>query len=177
VTAIAAQAVPVGAATARVSGTAVFDHTGATCPKTPPAGYGTFTSYPLVLSGDLQVCWYTKIEWDPDAAAGTEIWGHCEHPIVPGTGAAWLRGITGYLGFIDIVSDATTRTAASSPSADDRRRPQWFSREYSGAYAASSIWAPMSSPGRSPARPCSTMYVAMRVATAFEVATIDDCGG
>jgi hypothetical protein len=149
VTAIAAPAVPVGAATTRVSGTAVFDHTGATCPKNPPAGYGTFTSYdPLVLSGDLQGCWYTKIErawdlgppsglyfevgrevfkgsvlggpvgtfstvysfesqWDPDAATGTEIWGHCEHPIVPGTGAVGLRGITGYLGFIDIVSDGS----------------------------------------------------------------------
>ena len=156
-----------------MSGTAVFDHTYTTCPKDPPAGYGKFTSYdPLVLSGDLEGCWYTKIEqawdlgpptglyfeigrevfkgsigdgregtfstvytfesqWDPDAATGTEIWGHCEHPIVPGTGKAGLRGIAGTSGSSTSSPTAATRTAASSASGEVDG-PQRFRREYSG---------------------------------------------
>ena len=73
VTTIATPAMPVGAATTQVSGTAVFDHTGAICPKKPPAGYDDFADYdPLVMSGDLEGCWYTNIDraWDLGPPSG-----------------------------------------------------------------------------------------------------------
>ena len=137
------------ATTTPVAGTAVFD-TGTSCPP-PPPGYGDFTDYPpLVMSGDLQGCWYTNVErswdlgqptglyfevgrevfvgrikggpvgtfstvysfeskWDPDIKTGHEVWGHCEHPIVPGSGTAGLKGVTGYIGFVDIVTDGSYR--------------------------------------------------------------------
>ena len=57
--------------------------------------------------GTFSTVYTFESQWDPDAATGTEIWGHCEHPIVPGTGRAGLRGISGYLGFIDIVTDGS----------------------------------------------------------------------
>ncbi|CAM4357887.1 hypothetical protein [Deinococcus marmoris] len=46
----------------QISGTAVYDVSGSTCPA-PPSGYADFVSYPgLVLSGSLQGCWYTKVD-------------------------------------------------------------------------------------------------------------------
>jgi hypothetical protein len=51
---------PAGAATNQMSGVAIFDSTGE-CPG-PPAGHEDFTSLPpLVMTGSLEGCWYTKI--------------------------------------------------------------------------------------------------------------------
>ena len=49
-----------GDAQTRLSGAAVFDS--AACPA-PPAGYEEFTDYPgLLLTGDLEGCWYTDVQ-------------------------------------------------------------------------------------------------------------------
>jgi hypothetical protein len=51
---------PAGAATNQISGIGIFDTAGA-CPD-PPAGYEDFTSIPpLVMTGSLEGCWYTKV--------------------------------------------------------------------------------------------------------------------
>jgi hypothetical protein len=47
------------AATDHVAGLMVFDEA-STCPG-PPAGYGDFTDYTVIVSGDLVGCWYTDI--------------------------------------------------------------------------------------------------------------------
>jgi hypothetical protein len=55
-----ALAAPAGAATNQLSGVGVFDTTGE-CPD-PPAGYEDFTSLPpLVMTGSLEGCLYTKV--------------------------------------------------------------------------------------------------------------------
>ena len=72
-TVTAAPSIPVNAATTPVSGTAVYDHTGATCPEDPPPGFEDFNDYdPLVMSGDLEGCWYTNIDrsWDLGPPSG-----------------------------------------------------------------------------------------------------------
>ena len=144
-TATAAPSIPVDAATTPVSGTFVFDADG-TCPG-PPPGYEDFTDYPVIVSGDLEGCWYTKIDqardlrpsglhlevgrevfvgsvrggpegsfstvytweskWDSDIATGTEIWGHCQHVIVRGSGTGGLHDVTGHLVRTDIAPDAS----------------------------------------------------------------------
>ncbi len=58
-TATAAPTIPVEAATIPVSGRMVFD-AGATCPA-PPDGYEDFIDYTVIVSGDLEGCWYTDI--------------------------------------------------------------------------------------------------------------------
>jgi hypothetical protein len=51
---------PAGAATNQISGVGFSDSTGE-CPP-PPAGYEDFTSIPpLVMTGSLEGCWYTKV--------------------------------------------------------------------------------------------------------------------
>ena len=56
---MAVLAVP-AAANDQLSGVSVYDTTGA-CPE-PPIGYEEFTSYPpLVMTGSLDGCWYTKV--------------------------------------------------------------------------------------------------------------------
>jgi hypothetical protein len=55
-----ALAAPAGAATNQISGVGVFDTTGV-CPA-PPTGYEDFTSLPpMVMTGSLEGCWYTKV--------------------------------------------------------------------------------------------------------------------
>ena len=57
---MAVLAAPAGAANDQLSGVSVYDTTGA-CPE-PPIGYEDFTSYPpLVMTGSLEGCWYTKV--------------------------------------------------------------------------------------------------------------------
>jgi hypothetical protein len=144
-TATATPSVAVDAARTAVSGTFVFDADGA-CPG-PPSGYEDFTDYPVVVSGDLEGCWYTKIDeardlrpsgihlevgrevfvgsvrggpegtfstaynwqskWDPDIATGTEVWGHCQHLIVRGSGTGGLQDVTGLILRTDVAPDAT----------------------------------------------------------------------
>ena len=55
-----APAAPAAAATNQISGVGIFDTTDQ-CPD-PPTGYEDFTSLPpLVMTGSLEGCWYTKI--------------------------------------------------------------------------------------------------------------------
>ena len=64
---------PVLATSNQVSGMGVFDTDGSTCPG-PPEGYPDFISYPpIVLTGSLEGCWYTKVEraTDHGAPSGT----------------------------------------------------------------------------------------------------------
>jgi hypothetical protein len=64
---------PAGAATNQLSRVVVFDTTGA-CPA-PPAGYEGFTSLPpLVMTGGLEGCWYTKILSTKDNGAPSGIY-------------------------------------------------------------------------------------------------------
>jgi hypothetical protein len=58
-TATAAPSIPVNATTTAVSGTMVFDAE-TTCPD-PPDGYADFVDYTVVVTGDLDGCWYTDI--------------------------------------------------------------------------------------------------------------------
>lgn len=54
----------------QISGTAVFDLSGSTCPDHPD-GYSGFTAYPpLLLSGSLQGCWYTEIDTSKTTPSG-----------------------------------------------------------------------------------------------------------
>jgi hypothetical protein len=68
-----ALAAPAGAATNQISGVGVFDTTGV-CPD-PPAGYEDFTSLPpMVMTGSLEGCWYTKILSTKDNGAPSGIY-------------------------------------------------------------------------------------------------------
>jgi len=61
---------PVNAATTQISGDAFYDTAGAVCGP-PPPGYADFTSVaPLVLSGSLAGCWYTKAETSKQTTSG-----------------------------------------------------------------------------------------------------------
>jgi hypothetical protein len=64
---------PAGAATNQISGVGVFDTTGA-CPA-PPSGYEDFTSLPpMVMTGSLEGCWYTKVLSAKDNGAPSGIY-------------------------------------------------------------------------------------------------------
>ncbi len=138
-----ASAVPVAAAaTTAIDATGVYDtDQGGICPHKKD-----YDSYlPIVMSGDLEGCWYThtdatwdlgaptglyfeaghelfvgrvhgamgsfkatytlESQYDPDVSTGKEVWGACQHQIMPGSGRDELRGISGHLGFADIVAD------------------------------------------------------------------------
>lgn len=70
---IVALAAPGSAATNQLSGVAVFDTTGV-CPE-PPTGYEDFTDLPpLVMTGSLDGCWYTKILTTKDNGAPSGIY-------------------------------------------------------------------------------------------------------
>lgn len=70
---IVALAAPGSAATNQLSGVAVFDTTGV-CPE-PPTGYEDFTDLPpLVMTGSLEGCWYTKILTTKDNGAPSGIY-------------------------------------------------------------------------------------------------------
>ena len=72
-TAVAAPA-PARATSTQISGIGVFDTAGTICPG-PPAGYDDFVSYPpIVLTGDLVGCWYTKVESVTDHGAPSGIY-------------------------------------------------------------------------------------------------------
>jgi hypothetical protein len=55
--------------------------------------------------GSFKASYVLESQWNPDITTGTEVWGGCQHQIVPGSGQAGLRGISGYLAFTDIVTD------------------------------------------------------------------------
>jgi hypothetical protein len=63
---------PVSATSTQFSGVAAFS---GTCPANPPAGYDDFVSYPpLVMSGALEGCWYTKVDTFKDNGAPSGIY-------------------------------------------------------------------------------------------------------
>lgn len=65
---------PVSAARQQISGAGVFDMTGETCGP-PPSGYEDFTDYPpIVLTGDLDGCWYTNVEASRDNGAPSGVY-------------------------------------------------------------------------------------------------------
>jgi hypothetical protein len=68
---LVALSAPASAATNQISGVAVLD-TG-TCPA-PPAGSEDFDDLTLVMTGDLEGCWYTKIETSENHGAPSGIY-------------------------------------------------------------------------------------------------------
>ncbi|GGK36684.1 hypothetical protein GCM10008955_33120 [Deinococcus malanensis] len=54
----------------QISGRGVFDESGSICPG-PPSIYADFVDYlPIVLSGSLQGCWYTKVDTSKETPSG-----------------------------------------------------------------------------------------------------------
>lgn len=51
---------PANAATTQISGVGVFDAAGECDP--PPLGYEDFDDFTMVITGDLDGCWYTRVE-------------------------------------------------------------------------------------------------------------------
>ena len=68
-----ALAPPASAATNQISGVSFYDTTGECGP--PPAAYADFITYdPLVMTGDLEGCWYTKVEVSKDNGAPSGVY-------------------------------------------------------------------------------------------------------
>lgn len=65
---------PLSATSNQISGVGVFDTTGTNCPG-PPDGYADFVSYPpILLTGSLEGCWYTKIDSVKDNGAPSGVY-------------------------------------------------------------------------------------------------------
>jgi len=65
---------PANAAPEQISGMSYYDVTGDECGP-PPAGYADFTTYPpLVMTGDLEGCWYTRVETSKDLGAPSGVY-------------------------------------------------------------------------------------------------------
>jgi hypothetical protein len=73
---LVALSAPASAATNQISGVAVYDTTPPTvCLDPPPPGYEEFTSYPpLVMTGSLDGCMYTKVESTKDNGAPSGVY-------------------------------------------------------------------------------------------------------
>ena len=59
--------------------------------------------------GTFSTTYTFESQWTPDAATGRELWGRCQHTLTRGTGTGGLRGVSGFLGRTDIVSDGSAR--------------------------------------------------------------------
>jgi hypothetical protein len=86
---IVAFAAPTTAATDRVSGIGVLD-TASQCPP-PPAGYGAFTDFTIVMDGSLEGCWYTDIVTTKDNGSPSGIYQERGEEIFVGS----LDGVAG----------------------------------------------------------------------------------
>jgi hypothetical protein len=65
-------AAPAAGATNRISGIGSFD---IGCPAAPPAGYEDFDDYPpIVMTGSLEGCWYTKVVTAMDNGAPSGVY-------------------------------------------------------------------------------------------------------
>ena len=66
----------VEAASAQLTGVAVYDSSGTTCPKTPPRGYEDYTSSypPIAFTGSLEGCLYIKIDAFQDNGAPSGVY-------------------------------------------------------------------------------------------------------
>jgi hypothetical protein len=73
---LVALSAPASAATNQISGVAVYDTTPpSVCLDPPPPGYEEFTSYPpLVMTGSLDGCMYTKVESTKDNGAPSGVY-------------------------------------------------------------------------------------------------------
>jgi hypothetical protein len=69
---LVALSAPASAATNQISGIAFFDTTGECGP--PPSGYADFTDFTMVITGDLDGCWYTKVETSKDNGAPSGVY-------------------------------------------------------------------------------------------------------
>jgi len=86
-------AAPASARLRQVSGTAVCDTTGATCAG-PPAGYADYVSYPpILLSGGLQGCWYTRVATSKDLGAPSGIYLESGQEVFVGRLDGGSRGV------------------------------------------------------------------------------------
>ena len=56
------------AGTTQISGVGTFDADGV-CPD-PPAEYSEFTDFTIVMTGDLEGCWYTKVITSKETPSG-----------------------------------------------------------------------------------------------------------
>ena len=65
---------PASARSNQISGVAVFDFSGTSCTG-PPAEYADFVSYPpLLMSGSLEGCWYTRVDTVKDNGAPSGVY-------------------------------------------------------------------------------------------------------
>lgn len=69
---VAALSAPASAATTQISGVGVVDSTGECGP--PPSGYANFTDFTMVITGDLDGCWYTKVLTSSDHGAPSGVY-------------------------------------------------------------------------------------------------------
>ena len=80
---VAALSAPANAATTQISGVAVFDTTSECGP--PPTGYAGFTAFTMVITGDLDGCWYSKVETSIDNGAPSGVYGESGEEVFVGT--------------------------------------------------------------------------------------------
>ena len=69
---LVALSAPASAANTQISGIGVFDAAGECGP--PPSGYADFTDFTMVINGDLDGCWYTKVETFKDNGAPSGVY-------------------------------------------------------------------------------------------------------
>jgi hypothetical protein len=82
---LVALATPTSAATDQISGVSYYDTTGEECGP-PPPGYEDFTTYPpLVMTGDLEGCWYTRVDAFRDNGAPSGVYMESGQEVFVGT--------------------------------------------------------------------------------------------
>ena len=69
---VAALSAPASAATTQIAGVGVFDSTDECRP--PPSGYADFTDFTMLITGDLEGCWYTKVLTSSDHGAPSGVY-------------------------------------------------------------------------------------------------------
>ena len=69
---LVALSTPASAATTQISGVSHAATTGECGP--PPAGFADFTDFTMVMTGDLEGCWYMKIETSKDNGAPSGVY-------------------------------------------------------------------------------------------------------
>jgi hypothetical protein len=77
---------PASARSTQISGVAVFVDVGGTTCTGPPPGYADFVSYPpLLMSGSLDGCWYTKVDTAKDNGAPSGVYLETGREVFVGT--------------------------------------------------------------------------------------------
>ena len=75
---------PASAANNQISGDSYYDATGECGP--PPSGYADFTDFTMVMTGDLEGCWYTKVGTSKDNGSPSGV--YLEGPVKRSSSAA-----------------------------------------------------------------------------------------